>query len=90
MLSGYPYPLISLLLFFVIIIFHFAKAIFYFFHSIFKNFYSLQPKRNYFGHEVQQQYTKIAIRSVDALPVTVQLQDAGFPVPCGKYFWHLF
>jgi len=31
MLAVYPYPLISLLLFFVILIFHLAKAIFHFF-----------------------------------------------------------
>ncbi|KAF6032299.1 hypothetical protein EB796_002995 [Bugula neritina] len=75
MLSVHSCLLISLLLLFVILISQFTKAIFYCFYSIFKNLYCLQPKRNDLGNDVQQKYTKIAIRSVDALLVTVQLQE---------------
>ncbi|KAF6026912.1 hypothetical protein EB796_014777 [Bugula neritina] len=75
MLSVHSCLLISLLLLLVVLISQFTKAIFYCFYSIFENLYCLQPKRNYLGNDVQQKYTKIAIRSVDALPVTVQLQD---------------
>jgi len=73
-------PMVSWLLFFRLNHFTFH------FHSSFDNFYSLQPKGKYFGHVVHQKYTKIAIRSVDVLPVPVHLQDTCFLVHCGKYF----